>query len=139
MPLRHSQYVGRGPIGRFQPALFRKAAHTSLHTWAIHIVQELALWPDSQNELDARDLLEEFRLRAIVTEVGGLPETVRDGETGVVVSPNNPEQLAGVSDVAESRANALCRKTTAQLGRLKDRGHQFIFESASNTEEDLEL
>ena len=35
-----------------------------------------------------------FGLPAIVTRVGGLPEVVTDGETGFVVSPKNPEELA---------------------------------------------
>jgi glycosyltransferase involved in cell wall biosynthesis len=31
---------------------------------------------------------------AIVSRVGGLPETVVDGQTGLVVAPDNPNELA---------------------------------------------
>jgi len=34
-------------------------------------------------------------LPVIVTNVGGLPEVVKDGETGYIVDPKNPEQIAG--------------------------------------------
>ena len=33
-------------------------------------------------------------LPVIVTNVGGLPEVVQDGETGYIVDPKNPEQIA---------------------------------------------
>ena len=33
-------------------------------------------------------------LPVIVTNVGGLPEVVKDGETGYIVDPKNPEQIA---------------------------------------------
>jgi glycosyltransferase involved in cell wall biosynthesis len=36
-----------------------------------------------------------FHLPVIVTGVGGLPDVVRDGETGYVVAPEDPEALAG--------------------------------------------
>lgn len=35
-----------------------------------------------------------FRLPVVVTRVGGLPDVVRDGQTGLVVEPDNPEELA---------------------------------------------
>jgi glycosyltransferase involved in cell wall biosynthesis len=36
-----------------------------------------------------------FQKPVIATEVGGLPETIKDGSTGVLVSPENPAALAG--------------------------------------------
>ncbi len=36
----------------------------------------------------------EFEKPVIVTEVGGLPDVVREGQTGYVVAPQNPKQLA---------------------------------------------
>jgi glycosyltransferase involved in cell wall biosynthesis len=36
-----------------------------------------------------------FEVPVITTSVGGLPETVRDGESGLVVPPNDAEALAG--------------------------------------------
>ena len=50
----------------------------------------------------------DFDLPVITTNVGGLPEVVHDGETGLIVPPGNPEALANAvvrfyeSDMAES-------------------------------------
>jgi L-malate glycosyltransferase len=35
------------------------------------------------------------RLPVVATKVGGIPELVKDGETGLLVQPDQPEQLAG--------------------------------------------
>ena len=49
-----------------------------------------------------------FCVPAVVTDVGGLPETVADGETGFVVPPRDPDALADavVRFFAEGRAAA---------------------------------
>lgn len=48
-------------------------------------------------------------LCVVATRVGGIPEIIKDGETGFLVEPNNPQQLAG------SIINAL---TNDQLTRI---------------------
>ena len=35
-----------------------------------------------------------FTRPVIVTEVGGLPDVVKDGKTGYIVKPGNPEEIA---------------------------------------------
>jgi len=39
-----------------------------------------------------------FEVPVITTNVGGLPETVRDGDLGLVVPPNDEQLLAGAID-----------------------------------------
>ncbi|HET9235039.1 MAG TPA: glycosyltransferase, partial [Candidatus Eisenbacteria bacterium] len=46
-----------------------------------------------------------FDLPSIATDVGGLPETVRDGETGDIVPPGNPDALAQALDTYFERGH----------------------------------
>jgi glycosyltransferase involved in cell wall biosynthesis len=34
-------------------------------------------------------------LPVVATAVGGVPEAIRDGETGLLVPPENPDEMAG--------------------------------------------
>jgi glycosyltransferase involved in cell wall biosynthesis len=51
----------------------------------------------------------------IATRVGGLPEVVEDGETGLLVDPRSPEQLATAIDKLSS--NAALRSHLGENGR----------------------
>ena len=51
----------------------------------------------------------------ISTPVTGIPELVRDGETGVLVTPNNPEELAGA--IASGLADPVRAQEMAEAGR----------------------
>ncbi|ELZ51161.1 group 1 glycosyl transferase [Halorubrum distributum JCM 9100] len=59
----------------------------------------------------------------IATRVGGLPEVVEDGETGLLVDPRSPEQLA--TAINELSSDAALRT------RLGDNGRRAVVESCS--------
>ncbi len=72
---------------------------------------DIAVMPTVEREGLAKAVIEAQALGvpAIVTDVGGLPEIVRDGETGLVVPPRNARALADAiqslaSDPARRRA-----------------------------------
>ena len=55
---------------------------------------------------------------AVASRVGGIPEVIIDGETGILVSPDNPEELASVIlQLAKDprMANELGRKANARV------------------------
>ena len=51
---------------------------------------------------------------AVATAVGGIPEIVKDGETGMLVPPRDPERMAG-----------------AVIGLLKDKEKRFAMGRAA--------
>jgi glycosyltransferase involved in cell wall biosynthesis len=59
----------------------------------------------------------------ITTRVGGLPEVVEDGETGLLVDPRSPEQLATTIDKLSSGA--------ALRSQLGENGRRAVVESYS--------
>jgi glycosyltransferase involved in cell wall biosynthesis len=56
-------------------------------------------------------------LPVVATRVGGIPEAVVDGETGVLVPPRQPEQLAAA--IEELLLNPPRMKTMGELGRQR--------------------
>lgn len=60
-----------------------------------------------------------FERPVLATRVGGLPEAVRDGETGLLVEPNNPTELAAaIIRFYEERLEAQFRRNIAQQKRF---------------------
>lgn len=60
---------------------------------------------------------------AIVARVGGLPETVLDGETGIVVSPDDPIELgAAISRMLEDEGSRSRLGHCARLRAMKEYG-----------------
>ena len=59
----------------------------------------------------------------IASNVGGLPELVRDGQTGLLVPPGDPVALAGA-------AQRLCAEPMLRT-RLADAGHAFALQHLS--------
>ncbi len=56
----------------------------------------------------------------IITDVGGLAETVRDGETGLVVAPENPEALAAA--VVRFFEEGLAPRMARAVAALREEG-----------------
>ncbi len=57
------------------------------------------------------------RLPVIATQVGGIPELVIDGETGIVVPPNDPDQLAEA--LCKVLGSCELRQRMGQAGRQR--------------------
>lgn len=59
-----------------------------------------------------------LKVPVVATNVGGIPELVTDGVTGVLVPPNDPARLAGaVNSLVEDKGYA---------GKLTDAAHEFL-------------
>lgn len=56
----------------------------------------------------------------VATRVGGIPDAVEDGCTGLLVPPGSPERLAGA--IARLAADEGLRASMGEAGRLKARG-----------------
>jgi glycosyltransferase involved in cell wall biosynthesis len=61
-----------------------------------------------------------FRLPIITTNVGGIPDVVTDGETGILIEPNSPEILA-------SRLKSLLNDRDLR-SHLGENGREFLNE-----------
>lgn len=63
-------------------------------------------------------IAQHYDLPSIVTDVGGLPEMVRDGQTGLVVPPDDPAALAQAIIIyfKESDRSAMRRQIAAEKG-----------------------
>jgi glycosyltransferase involved in cell wall biosynthesis len=57
----------------------------------------------------------------IAARVGGLPEVVRDGETGVLVPPEDPDALASAISALKADPGRLARMGLASLHSAKER------------------
>ena len=56
-------------------------------------------------------------LPVIATRVGGVPEVVLDGETGLLVEPGDPKRLASAIEMLASDASA--RRNMGKQGRAR--------------------
>jgi glycosyltransferase involved in cell wall biosynthesis len=56
----------------------------------------------------------------VTTKVGGIPETVADGETGLVVPPANPEALAQALNSLLSNPERAAKLSEAAYIRARD-------------------
>ncbi|HBX71114.1 MAG TPA: hypothetical protein DEH25_17485 [Chloroflexi bacterium] len=72
-------------------------------------------------------------LPVIATDVGGNPEVVVDGETGVLVPPRNPQALAGA--ILQLAANPIERQRMGLAGRQRVEKYFSIQETARKFEE----
>jgi glycosyltransferase involved in cell wall biosynthesis len=64
----------------------------------------------------------------VATRVGGLPEAVRDGETGLLVEPHSPGTLAeAITRFYQDRLEERFRQRIRQLG------HNFTWEDLAGT------
>ncbi len=72
-------------------------------------------------------------LPVIVTNVGGLPEVVKDGETGYIVDPKNPEQIA--DKVYELVLDPNKRAKFGQQGRAFVKAHYDWDQNVSQVEQ----
>jgi len=78
--------------------------------------------PDGDRDGIPNVILEAFaaRLPVVATEVGGIPEAVRDGETGWLVPPGDPAALAAaLLEVLDNPAEAL-RRADQGVRRLRE-------------------
>ena len=71
-------------------------------------------------------------LPVVATAVGGTPEVVIDGETGILVPPRNPEALANALTklLLDSR---LCHRM-GQAGRQRALDHFNLFQTVQQTQ-----
>jgi glycosyltransferase involved in cell wall biosynthesis len=65
------------------------------------------------------------RLPIVASRVGGIPEAVRDGETGLLVEPGNPV------DLAQALTRLLGDDALRQRQRLGQAGRQWVEEAFS--------
>lgn len=81
----------------------------------------------------------------IATRVGGIPEIIDDGETGILVNPRSPNQLATAIDEVANQPDL--RKSLGENGRcavvesyswesMYDRYERFLTEVVNNAEND---
>lgn len=108
---RQATLAGLGDSVRFEGAVSRNDVRDLLDRSRVLVLP-------SRSEGLGRVILEAFaRARpAVATRVGGIPELVIEGETGLLVSPENPEALA------KALAELLCApETTAAMGRAARR------------------
>jgi glycosyltransferase involved in cell wall biosynthesis len=94
-------FLGRIPFG---PELFR-----------IYREADIFVLP-SLSEGIPKTLLEAMAsgLPIVATRVGGIPDVIRDGETGLLVGPRSPEQIARA--VERLIADSLLRRKVIQNG-----------------------
>jgi len=72
------------------------------------------------------------RLPVVATNVGGIPELVINGETGLLVEPDNPSELAGaLSRLLDSRE---LRSQLGQEGRRRIEAHFTLQQKLDQTE-----
>ncbi len=73
-------------------------------------------------------------LPVVASRVGGVPELVVDGETGLLVRPGDPEQLAAA--LGRLLADELLRRRLGEAGRARAREH-FDLDSVRRAHVDL--
>jgi glycosyltransferase involved in cell wall biosynthesis len=72
------------------------------------------------------------RLPVVATKVGGIPELVLNGETGLLVEPDNPPELAGaLSQLLDSRE---LRHRLGHEGRRRIESHFTLGRKLDETE-----
>jgi glycosyltransferase involved in cell wall biosynthesis len=72
-------------------------------------------------------------LPVVSTRVGGIPELVQHGETGLLVDPNNPEQLA--DSLAELLRNETRREAMGSKARTWAVAHYSLKNLVRRTEQ----
>lgn len=123
------ELVGDGPLEAKLRALARALNLEERIVWTGYLPSAAAALARSQvfvlatrSEAFPRSILEAMRagLPVIASDVGGVGEAVRDGQTGVLVPANDPEALgAALERILE---NASLRE------RMGDAGHQIFYD-----------
>jgi hypothetical protein len=77
-----------------------------------------------------------FGIPAIGTDVGGIPEIVRAGETGLLTPP---EDAAGLADaIVRLATNVELRRRMGEAARLHVKSHFLVFDAVRNIERNYE-
>jgi glycosyltransferase involved in cell wall biosynthesis len=83
-----------------------------------------------------------FKLPVVATNVGGFPEIVQNGETGILVPPRDPDALADalcalLDDPARARTMGLAGYERSRLFTWDEVGNRFFAETKNFTERQL--
>jgi len=83
-----------------------------------------------------------FKLPVVATNVGGFPEIVQNGETGILVPPRDPDALADalctlLDDPARARAMGLAGHERSRLFTWDEVGNRFYAQTKEFTERQL--
>lgn len=97
------QLVGAGDIQPYLPLLKGLAEVEMVNRWVDELevgayfqrAQIVVLPYTSASQSGVLAIAAGFAKPVIATRVGGIPEQIKDGETGLLVEPNSVEQLAG--------------------------------------------
>ncbi|MDO8424928.1 MAG: glycosyltransferase family 4 protein [bacterium] len=108
--------IGDGPLAEF---VRQRARHIANLTWLGQLERRevttylsraaLLCMPSRWYENAPYSVLEAMAagVPVVATRIGGLPELVRDGETGVLVEPKNPKALAKTIEMLYGNGSAL--------------------------------
>jgi glycosyltransferase involved in cell wall biosynthesis len=120
---RESYEKGVDVLKKAEPQIKGKVVYCSDRTWqeAMTIIKSssVVVVPSRMESLPTI-IKEAFFLKVPVvgTDVGGIPELIKNNESGLLVPPNNPQKLAeSVNELLEDKQNA---------NQLANSGYKFI-------------
>jgi glycosyltransferase involved in cell wall biosynthesis len=115
-------FVGEGELPDGGPFVRRLGPLPNLEVLALYPLADVVVVPSVIPDALSRVLLEAMAAgRAVVaTRVGGTPELILDGKTGLLVARNDPTGLAGALRRLLADASLRAALGTAARGRLEE-------------------